>query len=92
VESTVRSLKRGFPGSKLPVRGLIRARMVLYPAALMVNLRRLHSHLEKRAEEATEESATFLSLLKGVLLHGWRSVFRPFSMLSTTPIARSGAD
>jgi hypothetical protein len=88
VESTVRSLKRGFPGSKLPVRGLIRARMVLYPAALMVNLRRLHCHMEKRAEEATEESATYLSLLKGVLLHGWRSVFRPFSMLSTAQNAR----
>jgi hypothetical protein len=92
VESTVRSLKRGFPGSKLPVRGLIRARMVLYPAALMVNLRRLHCHLEKRAEEATEEIATFLSLLKGVLLHGWRSVFRPFSTLSTAQNAPSVAD
>lgn len=42
VEATVRSLKHAFPGGKLPVRGLIRARMVLYGAAVMVNMRRLH--------------------------------------------------
>ena len=92
VESTVRSLKRGFPGSKLPVRGLIRARMALYPAALMVNLRRLHCHLEKRAEEATEEIATFLSLLRGELFRGWGFVFCHFSTLSTTQNARFVAD
>lgn len=43
VEATVRSLKRGLSASKLPVRGLIRATMVLSAAALMVNVRRLHS-------------------------------------------------
>ena len=43
VEATVRSLKRGLTGSKLPVRGLIRATMVLCAAALMVNARRLHA-------------------------------------------------
>lgn len=43
VEATVRSLKRGLRASKLPVRGLIRATMVLSAAAMMVNARRLHS-------------------------------------------------
>ena len=55
VESTVRSLKRAFPGSKLPVRRLIRARMMLYPAAMMVNLHRLHRHSVRLAEEASRE-------------------------------------
>jgi len=58
VESTVRSLKRAFPDSKLPVRGLIRARMMLYPAALMVNLRRLHRYLTTKVEETTQEFAS----------------------------------
>jgi hypothetical protein len=92
VESTVRSLKRAFPGSKLPVRGLIRARMVLYPAALMVNLRRLHRHFEEKAEEVTEEGVTFLSLVKRAIFSGWASVFRPFSMLSTPQNAWSSAN
>ena len=43
VEATVRSLKRGLSANKLPVRGLIRATMVLSAAAMMVNARRLHS-------------------------------------------------
>lgn len=42
VEATMRELKLGFAGSKLPVRGLFRASMMLYGAALMVNVRRLH--------------------------------------------------
>lgn len=78
VESTVRSLKRAFPGSKLPVRGLVRARMVLYPAALMVNLRRLHRHFEEKTEEVTEEIATFLSLVKRAIFRGFASVFATF--------------
>ena len=67
VESTVRSLKRAFPGSKLPVRGLIRARMMLYPAALMVNLRRLHRYLTTKAEEAGHQVVSSLSSLRFAL-------------------------
>ncbi|MFO8036800.1 MAG: transposase, partial [Anaerolineales bacterium] len=48
VESTIRSFKRGIPGSKLPVRGLIRSRMMLYLAPLMVNVRRLHDYLSEK--------------------------------------------
>lgn len=44
VEATMRELKRGFAGSTLPVRGLLRASMMLYGAAMMVNLRRLHRY------------------------------------------------
>jgi hypothetical protein len=92
VESTVRSLKQAFPSSKLPVRGLIRVRMILYPAALMVNLRRLHRHLEEKTEEVTEEIATFLSLFKRASFRGLASVFRHFSMLSTPQNARPSAN
>jgi hypothetical protein len=78
-ESTVRSLKRGFPGSKLPVRGLIRARMVLYPAALMVNLRRLHVYLTKKTQEVAQKGASSLSLFETALSCCLRSIHRRFS-------------
>lgn len=42
VEATIREIKHPFRGGKLPVRGLIRARMVIYGSALMANLRRIH--------------------------------------------------
>jgi hypothetical protein len=74
VESTVRSLKHAFPNSKLPVRGLIRARMMLYPAALMVNLRRLHRHFTKKAQETNQEEAFSLSLLKNALFRCLRHI------------------
>jgi hypothetical protein len=78
-ESTVRSLKRGFPGSKLPVRGLIRARMALYPAALMVNLRRLHGHLTTKAREVAKKGASSLFSLETTLSCCLRSIHRRFS-------------
>lgn len=53
-EATVREVKQAFPGSKLPVRGLIRARMVLYGAAMMANLRRLHRYERAQAEDAPQ--------------------------------------
>jgi hypothetical protein len=56
VEATVRSLKRSLRGDKLPVRGLIRARMFLYGAALMVNLRRIHRYEQQKAEKAAQET------------------------------------
>jgi len=89
VESTVRSLKRAFPGSKLPVRGLMRARMMLYPAAMMVNVRRLHRHLTEEAEKAAQEAAFSLSSLKTALCHCLKSIHRRFSSLTpqSTPIS-----
>ena len=79
VESTVRSLKRAFPGSKLPVRRLIRARMMLYPAAMMVNLRRLHRHFARLAEEASREVVSSLSSLKNTLRRCFKGYHRQFS-------------
>jgi hypothetical protein len=81
VESTVRSLKHAFPGSKLPVRGLIRTRMVLYPAAMMVNLRRLHRYFAERAEEASPQVASSLSLVKTALCRCLKGIHRCFSPL-----------
>jgi hypothetical protein len=51
VEATIRSLKHPFPGGKLPVRGLIRATMVVCCSAMMVNLRRLHAYRQVQAEQ-----------------------------------------
>ena len=82
VESTIRSLKRAFPGSKLPVRGLIRARMVLYPAAMMVNVRRLHRHLTAEAEQAAQEVAFSLSLLKTTFCRCLKDIHRHLSPLA----------
>lgn len=78
VESTLRSLKRAFPGSKLPVRGLIRARMMLYPAALMVNLRRLHRYFTRKAREVAQKGAFSLSSLKSALCRRFRHIHRRF--------------
>lgn len=47
VEATVRSVKHVFPGGKLPVRGLVRATMVICASAMMVNLRRIHRWREE---------------------------------------------
>jgi hypothetical protein len=80
VESTVRSLKQAFPGSKLPVRGLTRARMMLYPAALMVNLRRLHHYLTTKVEEAGQEVASSLSVLESALCRCWKQMHRCLSV------------
>jgi hypothetical protein len=87
VESTVRSLKHAFPGSKLPVRGLIRTRMVLYPAAMMVNLRRLHRYFAEMAEEASPGTAFSLSLVKTALCQCLKGIHRRLSPLIPQPSA-----
>jgi hypothetical protein len=77
VEATMRSVKRGPKGDKLPTRGLGRASMVLHGAALMVNLRRLHRYREeKRAEgQSATEKVLFLAFLL-VLGAAWRKTRR----------------
>jgi len=59
VEATMRSLKRGLEGDKLPTRGLRRAKTVIYGAALMVNLRRLHRYREEKREQSRSAAAIF---------------------------------
>jgi hypothetical protein len=88
VESTIRSLKRAFPGSKLPVRGLIRARMMLYPAALMVNLRRLHRYSTTTVAKATQEAVSFLSSLKSALCRCLKPIHHCFSAFRLAHDAR----
>ena len=78
VESTIRSVKNAFPGGKLPVRGLIRARMMLYLAALMVNVRRLHHYLSGKDTNNSRKSGFSLSFFKINLYWGLKRVFRDF--------------
>jgi len=67
VEATVRQVKHPFRAGKLPVRGLIRARMLIYGAALMVNLRRLHRYASAKdnpdTQPASDRPAPILSAL-----------------------------
>jgi hypothetical protein len=91
VESTIRSVKHAFPGSKLPVRGLIRSRMVIYPAAMMVNLRRLHRHFRKMAEEASQEVTSSLSSLRNALSRCLKGIHRRFSPFLPRPTVASSS-
>jgi hypothetical protein len=54
VEATVREIKHRFPGGKLPVRGLSRARAMICSSALMANLRRLHRYFAAEAADSDE--------------------------------------
>ena len=81
-ESTIWSLKHGFPNHKLPVRGLIRARMIIYGAALMVNLRRLHRYLLEKRETAAQKAAFSLSWLKAAFCRCWQRIHGHFSRVA----------
>lgn len=83
VESTIRSLKSAFPNNKLPVRGLIRSRMVIYGAALMVNLRRLHRYLTVEVKTASQKATFSLSLLKTALGRCLRRIHKHFPRLAS---------
>jgi hypothetical protein len=78
-ESTVRSLKRAFPNNKLPVRGLIRSRMMIHPAAVMVNLRRLHRHFTEMAQDACPKVASSLSSVKKAVCRHLNRIHRRLS-------------
>ncbi len=74
-ESTIRSLKRAFPNSKLPVRGLSRSRMIIYPGAVMVNVRRLHHYYQS----ASQELSLSLSSVKNVVCRRLKRIYRHLS-------------
>jgi len=78
-ESTVRSLKRAFPNNKLPVRGLVRSRMMIYPAAVMVNLRRLHRYFREMAQNASQAAAFSLSSARNAVCRHFDRVCRRLS-------------
>jgi hypothetical protein len=50
VESTIASLKQPYNYGQLPVRGLFRVGMVLLRCAAMVNVRRIHRYIVKKAK------------------------------------------
>jgi hypothetical protein len=78
VESSIRSVKRAFPGSKLPVRGLVRSRMMLYLAPLMVNVRRLHDYLSEKDGRKAQNERFSLSFFKMDLFRGFQQIFCHF--------------
>ncbi len=84
IESTIRSVKRAFPGSKLPVRGLIRSRMMLYSAAVMVNLRRLHEFLNEGDRKNAKIKEYSLSFFEINLFPDLKHIFRHYLMLLST--------
>lgn len=69
VESTIRSVKRGFRNNKLPVRGLTRARTMILGAATMVNVRRLHQHFRERAQDVSQQVTFSLCSAKKAVFH-----------------------
>ena len=77
VEATMRELKLGFARSRLPVRGLLRASMMLYGAALMVNVRRLHRYNPARVAQSV---CIGLALVLRALHSEFRSVRGPFPL------------
>jgi hypothetical protein len=87
VEATMRSVKRGLKGDKLPTRGLARASMVLHGAALMVNLRRLSRYREKKREkgESAAEIFLFLAILSGLRATGGK-IRRRLAKLPPRPV------
>lgn len=78
VESTIRSVKRGFRNNKLPVRGLTRARTMILGAATMVNVRRLHQYFRERAQDASKQVAFSLSSAKNAVCHCLSDIRRHF--------------
>ncbi|MCB8952714.1 MAG: hypothetical protein H6650_11930 [Ardenticatenales bacterium] len=69
VEATVRSVKHPFPGGKLPVRGLIRAHMVVCGSALMVNVHRLCQYFREQVFRVDAEVSVASILVRlGVLV------------------------
>lgn len=78
VESTVRSVKRAFPGSKLPMRGLIRSSMMLYLAPLLVNVRRLHDYLSEKEGREAQKGTFSLSFFEIDLFRCFKLAFHHF--------------
>ena len=90
VESTIRSVKRGFPNNKLPVRGLTRARTMILGAATMVNVRRLHEYFRGRAQDASQQLALSLSSAKKAIFHCLSEIPRHIPRLAQPVVSSPG--
>ena len=71
VEASVREVKHPFSGGKLPVRGLTRARMVIYGSALMVNVRRLYKHFADHFSQSHSETPVLDASMPFSRLYAW---------------------
>jgi hypothetical protein len=63
--------------------------MMLLPAAMMVNVRRLHRHLTEEAENGAQEAAFSLFSLKTAVFRCLKSIHRRFSCLIPQPATTS---
>jgi hypothetical protein len=79
----VRSVKHRFAAGKLPVRGLIRAQMVICGSALLVNVHRLCHHILEQAVSRVDNDNDMPASL--VL-----SLFLPFLAYLTAICRRCG--
>ena len=95
VEASVRSLKQSLRGDKLPVRGLTRAQMFLFGAAMMVNLRRVHGYESEKPQKSGEMAVSILSrALQAIFacIQHIRATFDPLlshKSLSTLNVSRA---
>jgi hypothetical protein len=64
IEATVRSVKHPFPGGKLPVRGLIRAHMVVCGSAMLVNVHRLCRYFREQASRMDTDASITVVLAR----------------------------
>jgi hypothetical protein len=90
VESTIRSVKRGFRNNKLPVRGLHRARTMILGAATMVNVRRLHRYFRERAQQASQQVAFSLSSAENAVFRCLRDIRRVLLHLVQPDVSSPG--
>jgi hypothetical protein len=94
IEATICSVKRAFPASKLPVRGLFRVTCLMIGSALMSNIRRIKRYLdallkpnhepidpEKRRKSSREQYA-------GSFLPSLKAIFGAWMMLLTLRMMR----
>lgn len=56
VEATIWSMVHRFPGGKVPVRGQARTSMMLFSAAIMTNVRRIHRLLQAKEKQRNEKA------------------------------------
>jgi hypothetical protein len=105
VEATIRSVKHPFAAGKLPVRGLVRAQMVVCGSALLVNVHRLSHFFQEQAVMATGDNAAvslvwalFMPLIVYLMtiyrrfhaIFERRSAFMTLSLIVTVPHPHAG--
>jgi hypothetical protein len=80
-EGTMRFPRGAFPSNMLPVRGLIRSRMMIYAAAGMVNLRCLHRDFTGMAQGAYQRVCSSLFPVKAAFAAIWTAFVAIFRII-----------